>query len=98
MNNCSCIKDTEEKAIAHFKDKNPDWEIEPLNHWEGTGLQPISYMMGGRGDTIHLDLKMRYTFTKTNGQRSALKSKTVSIMPNFCPFCGIKFEDQSNNT
>lgn len=84
---CNCIEEVEINTIKYLKEQNPTWDIEEINHFAGTGLQNTGFSFGN-GTFLYHELKVRYTFEKTNGQRSQSKTKSISIYPQYCPFCG----------
>lgn len=92
---CNCIADFEAKLIDRVKEQNPTWELEEINHFDGTGLQNIAFTFG-HGNIVYNEFKVRYTFPKVNGEMSTPKTHKLSLYPTYCCYCGIKLTNDGN--
>lgn len=97
MSKCNCIKEVEQKTIAHLKERYPDKTYnEELNGFEGTGLLNQALSMGENGGyKLYHQFAIEVTFTKVNGTQSKPKKETVNIYQTFCPFCGIRLIEEN---
>lgn len=89
---CNCVDNLEQNTLDHLKGQYKERSYEDVSGWSETGLQNVAFGLGEGGCRKPYFLyKSRYTFTKTNGQTSALKTENVNIYPTYCPFCGLKY-------
>ena len=82
---CNCIEKSEEKILAHIREKHPTWDIKDASYNNKALLfndgEATLY-------SLYFEFGYEYSFPKVNGDMSKPKRTTVSITPSYCPFCG----------
>lgn len=87
VNGCICSEMVIQKVKNHLlsKDDNPrGYQIENIS-WQHESYYPVR--------KLYSEVMVTSTFQKKDGSQSQPKTKAVSIMHTYCPFCGLKFEN-----
>lgn len=90
---CECMTKVVERAKEHIENSPREKGFKLIDiGWKDQGL-----ILGSPSRmSLYYEMKYEYTFTKSNGDTSSPKSKSINIMLTFCPFCGEKI-DKSND-
>lgn len=91
---CDCIHKTEERLLAHLKEKYPEREI-TVDSDDGLQNQAFTFSDGGK-TKLYIDFFSHYTFEKKDGSRSVTKKDSVKMFFSFCPFCGQPYAEQKS--
>lgn len=86
---CNCIEKSEAKILTHLRDKHPDWIIKDAHYKNKALMMDLEPMR----NCLYFEFGYEYSFPKVNGSMSKPKNMTVSITPSFCPFCGVKMNN-----
>lgn len=57
--------------------------------WESFSIYPIK--------SLYATLAIKTTLTKKNGKESVPRNERLNFFFTFCPFCGQKYESESNH-
>lgn len=87
MSGCNCIKDVTERLVKHKQENSTisGYNIESAL-FDNVSIYPTVRM--------YSECNVSSTFTKKDGSTSNPKTEKVSIFFNFCPFCGVKYENK----
>lgn len=89
---CNCLEETTEalqkKIVADVESKNK------VSEWIEKGkYQHKSFSMNGGNSKIGMPVIAQYRIIKTNGEPARnITTVNVSVYPTYCPFCGVKYE------
>jgi DNA repair exonuclease SbcCD ATPase subunit len=92
---CNCLENINEKTIQGLEKLHPDWTF--IEHYEN-GLKNLGLDFGGGGWFLGFPFEVKYTFQKTNGETSQIKTHKVSLYGSHCPFCGKKHKEDEPKT
>ena len=93
---CECLEKSEVTILEGVKKNNPGRDYLPVDKFrDETGFQNLC--IGFNGNFLYFEYKLKYTFTKVNNEKSAVKTHKFSIYPTFCPFCDIKYEEEKED-
>lgn len=84
---CNCLE-TITKKIEEFPEefiREKGLEIDSVN-FQGKFIWPK--------EMLYAQVKLEYTFEKTNGTRSKPKTKFINIIHSYCAFCGEKLDKE----
>lgn len=85
---CDCIEKVTQRAADHLKEQNPEYDIIDANFQnKGFSLKTGNYQS-------YNEIKIRYTFTKKDGSKSAPKTEVRDIYGEYCQFCGKKHKQE----
>jgi hypothetical protein len=92
---CNCVKEVEQKSLNQLKERHPNNTYdEKLNGFDGTGLRCVAINLGSGSSVGYNEFKAHYTFQKTNGETSIVKTGVLDVYHIFCPFCGKKHHEE----
>ena len=77
---CNCVKEIEEKTFEKYQKKNPFRR--PVKRVE---LKGVAFLFGE-------NVKMKTVNELEIELEGQKRTKSVSVVHSFCPFCGEKFE------
>jgi hypothetical protein len=85
--NCDCLKKVSELAVKHITEKSTlkNFKVES-SRWEHKSWYP--------SNRIYTRIEFISTFTKKDGSESKPKKDFISIFFTYCPFCGVKIEEE----
>lgn len=83
---CTCLRDTKEKLTAHIQEQNPEWKI------TDSGFEHAAYFHHLGATVPTFPFYADYT-TLTKKGLPVKKTFKTNLMPGYCPFCGVKFEN-----
>lgn len=89
MSQCKCFSEMIEKVKDQLMDQIPEDAVEVDFSWENTAFFPS----GGDYSPVNPRVKIEYRKPKKGGGHAKnLTKDSISILCNYCPFCGRKYE------
>lgn len=92
---CDCLKKSEEKVTEHLTEtlKERGIDIVEIDKSE-SGYANKGLSLGKNGGwKLFLPFELKYTPRKKDGSEGKEKTHKASMYPPFCPFCGNKMEE-----
>lgn len=96
---CNCIKEIEEKSQKHIEEsvtKNftvSKWVDKGSFYNKGFGMTKNEKGLAVNGMVLTMPIVAKYIRQKANGEPEKRETSiTLTILPTFCPFCGVKRE------
>jgi hypothetical protein len=96
---CNCLKEIEEKCQQQIKEsvtKNytvSEWRDKGTFLHKGIGLKKNDKGISVAGTVLSLPVVAKYVRQRVNGEPEKRETSiTMTVLPTFCPFCGVKIE------
>jgi len=85
--NCDCLKKVSELAVKHVTDTSTlkSFKVKDFR-WKNSSIYPKQ--------RIYSVIELNYTFERVDGNESKTKNDSISIFYTYCPFCGLKYENE----